>query len=105
MKDITYCSHTDCYYRDCIRHQYNAPTDKVISVADLDDGFCFIPVPEDRVFTNRERLLGAVCRGIQQTHLKCDNSTRALCEFIGDCFYCHTIADAIEEAFTESSVK
>ena len=74
----TYCSHTDCYYRDCTRHQDNAPKDRLISIADLDDGFCFIPEPTDKA-SNRERLLAAICVGLQNTHLKCDNPTRAVC--------------------------
>ena len=40
---ITYCSRTNCYFRDCTRHQDKAPKDRDISIADLNDGYCFIP--------------------------------------------------------------
>ena len=38
--DITYCSKTNCGKLSCERNQYNAPKNKDISVADLDNG-CF----------------------------------------------------------------
>jgi hypothetical protein len=46
MRDITYCSRTDCYFRDCVRHQSHAPLDRPISIADLNDGYYFAPEPE-----------------------------------------------------------
>jgi hypothetical protein len=98
---ITYCSHTDCYYRDCTRHQSNAPKDRDISIADLNDGYCFIP--ESLVTTKhrhkKERLTSAICRGTQSTNYKCDNPTKAMCDADGSCYYCAAIADAIEEEF------
>jgi hypothetical protein len=101
MSDFTYCSHTNCYYKDCARHQHNAPKDIAISIADLDDGFCFVPeviIPET-VNTDRERLLAAICRGTQKTNYKCDGICKALCGNDGTCAYCSYIADTIEEAF------
>jgi hypothetical protein len=98
MRDITYCSHLDCYYKDCTRHQANAPADSSISIADLDDGYCFIP-EADIANGDREKLMAAICRGVQKTTYKCANPTRAMCSVSGDCHYCATIADAIEEAF------
>ena len=97
--DITYCSHTDCYYRDCTRHQDNAPAGKMISIADLNDGFCFIPKPEPSLKSSRAELLSAICRGVQNTNYRCDNPTRAMCDADGGCYFCDTIADSIEEAF------
>lgn len=37
----TFCSQTKCMYIDCPKHQYNAPKDRDISIADLNDGLCF----------------------------------------------------------------
>ena len=37
----TFCSQTKCMYTDCAKHQYNAPKDIDISIADLNDGLCF----------------------------------------------------------------
>jgi hypothetical protein len=45
----------------------------------------------------KEKLLLVICKGIQNTHLKCDNPTRAVCEAAGDCIVCHAVANAIEE--------
>lgn len=98
MRDITYCSHIDCYYRDCIRHQNHAPKDRDISIADLDDGYCFIPIADKRL-NNMEKLLSAICHATQNTCHKCDNPTRSLCDVDGGCLYCATIADAIVEVF------
>ena len=95
---ITYCSHLDCYYRDCTRHQSSAPKDTDISIADLNDGFCFIPTQEETT-NKRDRLLSAICKGTQATSYRCDNPTRAMCDADGGCYYCASIADAIEEAF------
>lgn len=39
----TYCSKINCKYIDCLKHQHNAPKDKNISIADLDDGWCYTP--------------------------------------------------------------
>ena len=94
---ITYCSHTDCYYRDCVRHQNNAPTDRDISIADLNDGYCFIPEPDPSFNSKRAKLLSAICKGVQSTSYRCDNATRAMCDVYGGCYFCATIADAIEE--------
>ena len=96
---ITYCTHKDCYYRDCVRHLDNAPKGRLISIADLNDGFCFIP--ENVAVNKRERLLAAICKGVQNTHCKCDNPTRAVCDAVGDCTFCHTIADAVEALMYE----
>ena len=95
--DITYCSHTDCYYRDCVRHQNNASTDRDISIADLNDGYCFIPEPDPSFNSNRAKLLSAICKGVQNTNYRCDNPTRAMCDVDGGCYFCEAIADAIEE--------
>lgn len=43
--DITYCSKVDCLDSRCPRHQYNAP-DGDISIANLDNGTCFVGVHE-----------------------------------------------------------
>lgn len=103
MSDITYCSQTLCAHLDCVRHQYNAPAGD-ISIADLNDGLCFDPmdfIPNDEDFpvSNRARLLAAICKGTQNTACKCNASCKALCGNDGTCFYCATIADAIEEEF------
>lgn len=37
----TYCSRTTCMYTDCDRHQCRAPAGVDISIADLNDGYCF----------------------------------------------------------------
>lgn len=99
MRDITYCSHVDCYYRDCTRHQSKAPTDKPLSIADLNDGYCFIPECSMSVIpkSSYEELLGAICRGVQNTTYRCDNPTRALCDVDGGCRFCETIAEAVVE--------
>ena len=98
---ITYCSRTDCYFRDCTRHQDNASEGCDISIADLNDGYCFIP--ESLVITKhkhkKERLMSAICRGTQNTNYKCDNPTKVMCDVEGSCNYCAAIADAIEEEF------
>ena len=99
MKDITYCSQTECYYRDGTRHQSHAPAGKDISIADLNDGYCFIPEQDPTFRSNREDLLSAICKGVQKTAYKCDNPTRAMCDVDGGCYFCATIADSIEEAF------
>jgi hypothetical protein len=102
MIDITYCSHIDCYYRDCIRHQCKAPADRSISIADLNDGYCF--APERPVFkSNREELLAAICRGVQKTNYRCDNPTRAMCDVDGGCYFCATIVDAVEEVLNSGN--
>ena len=103
MRDITYCSHIDCYYRDCTRHQCRAPEGQAISIADLNDGYCFIPV--ELVKTKhkhlRERLAAAICKGTQNTNYKCDNPTRAMCDVDGGCYYCENIAEAVIEEFKD----
>ena len=92
--DITYCSHLDCYYRDCARHQSHAPDGRDISIADLNDGYCFIPesLLETRARHKKERLMSAICKGTKSTNYKCDNSTRAMCDADGGCAYCAAIA-------------
>ena len=99
MRDITYCSQIDCYYRDCMRHQCKATADRAISIADLNDGYCFTPEPKvDPAFkSSREELLAAICKGVQSTNYRCDNPTRAMCDVAGGCYFCETIANAIEE--------
>ena len=105
MADITYCSHIDCYYRDCTRHQSHAPASRQISIADLNDGYCFISEHRpDPVFkSNREDLLGAICRGVQNTNYRCDNPTRAMCDVAGGCYFCATIADTVEEVLNNGN--
>ena len=102
MRDITYCSHIDCYYKDCIRHQSNAPSGRNISIADLNDGYCFVPesLLEVRLSRKKERLMSAVCKGTQKTNYRCDNITRVACDVNGSCSYCETIANMIIEEFT-----
>lgn len=103
--DITYCSQTMCAHLDCIRHQYNAPVGRDISIADLNDGLCFDPMEflpnEDDLPENnrRERLLAAICKGTQKTNYKCNDACKAMCGNDGTCAYCSVIADAIEEEF------
>ena len=101
---ITYCSHTDCYYRGCTRHQSHAPEGRDISIADLNDGYCFIPesLLETKAKHKRERLMSAICKGIQNTAYKCDNPTRAMCDVAGGCACCAIITDAVEEEFKYS---
>lgn len=103
MKDIIYCSHIDCYFTDCARHQYNAPEGKGISIADLDDGYCF--VPEQLIATKarhtRERLVSAICKGTQNTNYKCDNPAKAMCDVDGSCYYCELIAEAVLDEFKD----
>lgn len=38
MSNITYCSKTNCLKLSCDRNQYNAPKNRDISIADLDNG-------------------------------------------------------------------
>jgi hypothetical protein len=96
MGDITYCSRTKCVHLDCIRHQIYAPKDKDVSIADLNDGWCFDEkVPND----NRKRLLAAICHGTQKTNYKCNEACKAMCSNDGTCAYCSIIADAVEEEF------
>lgn len=103
MNDITYCSRLDCYFRDCTKHQNNAPKDQDISIADLNDGYCFIPVSlfDTKNRLTKERLAASICRGIQNTNQKCTNPTKALCGVDGDCFYCGEIAAAVIEEFKD----
>ena len=103
MRDITYCSHIDCYYRDCARHQSNAPEGRDISIADLNDGYCFIPesLLETKHRHMKERLMSAICKGTQNTNYRCDNPTRAMCDADGSCYYCETIAEAVIEEFKD----
>lgn len=98
---ITYCSHLDCYFRDCTRHQNNAPADRDISIADLDDGYCFVPesLLETKHRHKKERLMSAICKGTQSTNYKCDNPTKAMCDADGGCYYCEIIAEAIIDEF------
>ena len=97
MRDITYCSHIDCYYKeDCPRHQIHAPSGIIISIADLDDGYCFVPEPNKQPSV-RENLLAAICRGTQNTNYACDTVCRSMCGNDGTCVFCATIADAVEE--------
>lgn len=79
-----------------MRHQAHAPKDHVISIADLDDGYCFMPARE-AVTDRREKLCAAICYGTQHTAYNCDNVCKAMCGSDGSCAYCATIADAIEE--------
>lgn len=98
MKDFTYCSHTDCSCEDCVRHQANVPrhlTYSDISIADLNDGYCFLP--KQKSPTRREKLLAAICKGTQKTNYKCDETCKAMCGNDGTCAYCSIIADAVEE--------
>jgi hypothetical protein len=93
---ITYCSRITCVHKDCFRHQYNAPEDRNISIADLNDGWCFDSPKEP---TDRERLLAAICKGTQKTNYKCNDACKAMCGNDGTCAYCSVIAYAIEEEF------
>jgi hypothetical protein len=104
MSDITYCSHADCYYRDCVRHQSHAPVDRDISIADLNDGYCFIPesLLKTKHRHKKERLRSAICKGTQRTNYKCDKIIKAICDADGSCLYCATIADAVEEVLNET---
>lgn len=111
--DITYCSHVDCINIDCSRHQSNVPRAKTysdISIADLNDGYCFdariIPSQltpkdmEDKINKEgRAKLLYALCEGTQKTNYRCNDVCKALCGVDGSCPYCATLADSIEEVF------
>jgi hypothetical protein len=94
--DKTFCSQVACMHEDCSRHQYNAPDGMEISIADLNDGWCF---DERKQEDERSSLLTAICRGTQKTNYKCDDVCKAMCGNDGTCAYCSIIADAIEEAF------
>ena len=96
MQDITYCSHIDCYDKECPRHQSKAPKGKDISIADLNDDYCFIPTLGSNT-SSRDKLLAAICKGTQNTIYKCDTVCKALCGQDGTCVYCAAIADAVEE--------
>ena len=48
--DITYCSKTNCGKLSCERNQYNAPKNRDISIADLDNG-CYGLYENPNVFT------------------------------------------------------
>jgi hypothetical protein len=96
----TYCSLTNCTQLDCPRHQSSAPPGSIISIANLNDGYCYIPDIVNQGDENeRSRLLLAICRGTQKTNYECDEVCKAMCGSVGDCHYCATIADAIIEEF------
>jgi hypothetical protein len=95
--EITYCSHIDCVHKDCTRHQIWSPTDRDISIADLNDGLCFDVT--EKALSKRERLRLAICKGTQMTNYKCNDVCRAMCGLDGTCTYCAILADAIEEEF------
>lgn len=100
MRDITYCSHTDCCDKECYRHQCHALADRPIIIADLNDGYCFISENINQAVNElnmRQKLLMAICKGTQKTNYKCDEVCRAMCGSDGSCAYCSIIADAIEE--------
>lgn len=94
MRDVTYCSHIDCSDTECGYHQSKAPQNVDISIADLNDDYCYIPMVPNN---SREKLLTAICKGTQQTTYKCDDVCKAMCGSDGHCVYCETIADAVEE--------
>jgi hypothetical protein len=94
MSDRTYCSRVNCVHIDCSRHQDNAPNGAIISIADLNDGWCFDEAGET---DDRKRLLAAICRGTQKTNYTCTDACKALCDSNGNCAYCSIIADSIEE--------
>lgn len=94
---ITYCSKFDCAYTSCTRNQCHAPKDDSISIADLCDGWCYMPA-EHEPFNKRKELLAAICRGTQKTNYKCSEVCRAMCGNDGTCAYCSIIADFVEEA-------
>jgi hypothetical protein len=93
LRDITYCSKTDCEHTICIRNQARAPKQEDISIADFSlDCKVYLPVT-----AKRKDLLQAVCYGTQNTAYYCNDDTKVLCGAAGACAYCATIADAIEE--------
>ena len=47
---LTYCSFVSCQDNECIYHQDNAPKDKMISIADRNEG-CLIRCPPDKKFS------------------------------------------------------
>lgn len=47
MRDITYCSRTDCRQETCSRHQRYASSDWNVSIADLNDGCYLSPKVDD----------------------------------------------------------
>lgn len=96
MSDITYCSRIDCAHIDCSRHQDNAVKNKDISIADLNDGWCY---DQKEIKSDRERLLQAICNGTQKTNYKCNSVCKSMCGSGGVCPYCAIIADAVEEEF------
>ena len=96
----TYCSLLNCVYTTCSRHQHNAPPGSRISIANLNDGYCYMP--NDINYDGEDkyaRLLLAICRGTQKTGYQCDTTCKALCGNDGGCNYCAFIADAIVEEF------
>jgi hypothetical protein len=60
----------------------------------------FLPNEDELpAYNTRERLLVAICRGMQKTIYKCDEVCKAMCGNDGVCVFCATVADAIEEEF------
>lgn len=98
---ITYCSKFDCAHTDCTKNQCHAPQHQDISIADLCDGWCYMPIESAKCYvttpSKRKELLAALCRGTQKTNYMCDDVCRAMCGNDGTCAYCLTLADAIEE--------
>lgn len=95
---ITYCSHTDCFYKDCGRHQHNLPEGVIISIADLNDGFCYMP---DSIDARKQRLINAICKGTQNTNFSCSDEAQEICFKNGGCKYSKALAEAIEKEFKE----
>lgn len=69
MRDITYCSQTLCAHLDCARHQYHAPLDSNLSIADLNDGLCFTPMeflPNDSELPGNDSREALVCKALDR---------------------------------------
>ena len=95
---ITYCSRTDCLYRDCGRHQNNLPEGDIFSIADFSEDVCY---KSTSLESKRARLLEAICKGTQKTNYSCSDEAQEICFKNGGCKYSKALAEAIEKEFKE----
>jgi hypothetical protein len=105
MNDITYCSRFDCINTECARHQSRALGSQSISIADLNDGYCFTQkVLSSLADCMSVNIRAAICKGIQNTVHRCDDVCRAMCGIDGSCAFCATLADEIEGVLKGGSI-
>lgn len=86
-----YCLHNDCIKKTCRFHLCNAPDGEYVEASSQDLG-CYVGP-----YHKRQELLKAICDGTQKTAYRCNDACKALCGSDGNCAYCSTIADSVEE--------